>query len=94
MSSAKTKFKRDNPQGCILAGDRDLSTPKATLLASEALTTASPYLTAREAAAYLNIAYSTFRGRARLIRRAPQTGRYTREALDEYAAKANPRRLR
>jgi hypothetical protein len=54
----------------------------------------SPYLTAKQAAAYLKIAYSTFRDRARLIKRAPQTKRYRREDLDEYANKVKCRRVR
>jgi hypothetical protein len=54
----------------------------------------SPYLSAREAAAYLNIAYSTFRKRAVRIKRTPQTNKYTREALDDYANSLKPRKQR
>ena len=54
----------------------------------------SPYLTAREAADYLKISYSTFRKKAMLIRRCPATLRYTREHLDEYANSIRPRKKR
>lgn len=55
---------------------------------------ASPYLTARDAAAYLGIAYSTFRKRACRIRCQPQTGRYRRDDLDAFAASQRPTRKR
>lgn len=51
----------------------------------------SPYLTAKEAAVYLKISYSTFRKKARLIRKQPGTGRYRREDLDRFAS-APPKR--
>lgn len=54
----------------------------------------SPYLTAQEAAAYLNISYSSFRKRATRIRRMPTTGRYRREDLDAYAESLRPKRKR
>lgn len=54
----------------------------------------SPYLTPVEAAAYLKIAYSTFRKIATKIRRSPQTGNYRREDLDEYANSYRPKRKR
>jgi len=44
----------------------------------------SPYLTGRQAAAYLNIAYGTFRNYATRIRRT-RFGRYRREDLDKFA---------
>lgn len=44
----------------------------------------SPYLTAKEAAAYLNVAYGTFRHIATRIRRC-RHGRYHRDDLDAYA---------
>lgn len=47
----------------------------------------SPYLTAKEAAAYLRIAYSTFRKKAKRIKRQPGTGRYRVEDLEAFAAK-------
>ena len=55
---------------------------------------ASPYLTAKEAAAYLRLAYSTFRKRAKYIARQPQTGRYHVADLDDYAKSIRPRRKR
>lgn len=45
----------------------------------------SPYLTAREAAAYLRVTYGTFRHWAVKITRS-KTGRYRREDLDKFAA--------
>jgi excisionase family DNA binding protein len=54
----------------------------------------SPYLTAKEAAAYLRISYSTFRKCATKIRRMPSTNRYRREDLDEFAASNRPKRKR
>ncbi len=54
----------------------------------------SPYLTARQAAAYLGISYSTFRKKARLIKVMPGTYRYRREDLDEYSRAHRPRRKR
>jgi hypothetical protein len=60
--------------------------------ASETVT--SPYLTAREAAAYLRISYSTFRKKACMIRVCKATGRYKKEYLDEYADSIRPRRKR
>jgi hypothetical protein len=45
----------------------------------------SPYLTAKQAARYLNVAYGTFRNWAYHIPKT-RTGRYTREALDHFAA--------
>ena len=61
----------------------------------EELLGASPtHLTAREAAAYLSISYSTFRKKARSIKRQPSTGKYRREDLDEYAASLRPRKKR
>jgi hypothetical protein len=68
--------------------------PAGEATVSEPAPTPSPYLTAREAAAYLGIAYSTFRARARHVRRVAQTRRYTSEALDEYAHKSKARRVR
>jgi excisionase family DNA binding protein len=47
----------------------------------------TPYLTARQAAEYLNISYSTFRKKARYIRKMPGTSRYRREDLDAFACK-------
>jgi excisionase family DNA binding protein len=47
--------------------------------------TPSPYLTAREAADYLNVSYGTFRNWATRIKRA-KTGRYRREDLDQFAS--------
>ncbi|MCE9560576.1 MAG: helix-turn-helix domain-containing protein [Planctomycetes bacterium] len=44
----------------------------------------SPYLTAKQAAAYLNVQYGTFRNWATQIKKT-RTGRYTREALDYFA---------
>jgi hypothetical protein len=55
---------------------------------------ASPYLTARQAAAYLGIAYGTFRNKATRIRKMPQTGRYRREDLDAFAEATRPKRKR
>lgn len=54
----------------------------------------SPYLTAKQAAAYLGIAYSTFRKKACQIPTMAQTGRYRREDLDKWAASHRPRRVR
>ena len=54
----------------------------------------SPYLTARQAAAYLKISYSTFRKKAHLIKVMPGTHRYRREDLDEYTRAHRPRRKR
>lgn len=54
----------------------------------------TPYFTAKEAAAYLRISYSTFRKKATKIRRQPGTGRYRREDLDEFAASLRPKRKR
>jgi DNA-binding CsgD family transcriptional regulator len=51
----------------------------------------TPHLTAREAADYLRISYSTFRKKATRIRRQPGTGRYRIEDLDEFAASLRPR---
>ena len=45
----------------------------------------SPYLTAKQAAAYLNVSYGTFRHRAKNIKRT-RTGHYRREDLDHFAA--------
>jgi hypothetical protein len=42
------------------------------------------YLTAKEAAVYLGLTYGTFRHKATKIRRTKH-GRYTREALDDFA---------
>ncbi|OWK46591.1 helix-turn-helix domain-containing protein [Fimbriiglobus ruber] len=44
----------------------------------------SPYLTAREAATYLNVSYGTFRNWAVQIKRQ-KTGRYRKEDLDHFA---------
>ncbi len=55
---------------------------------------ATPHLTAKEAAAYLRISYSTFRKKATKIRRQPGTGRYRIEDLDEFAASLRPKRKR
>ncbi len=55
---------------------------------------ATPHLTAREAAAYLRISYSTFRKKATKIKRQPGTRRYRREDLDEFAASLRPKRKR
>jgi hypothetical protein len=51
---------------------------------------ASPYLTAREAAAYLRVSYSTFRKRAIFIKRCPQNNKYRREDLDAFAMSNRP----
>jgi hypothetical protein len=59
-------------------------------LASPAIT--SPYLTAKEAATYLRMSYSTFRKKARLIKMMPGTHKYRREDLDEFA-QSNRRRI-
>jgi excisionase family DNA binding protein len=56
------------------------------------LATSSPYLTAKEAAEYLRMSYSTFRKKARLIKMMPGTHKYRREDLDEYA-QSNRRRI-
>jgi hypothetical protein len=56
--------------------------------------TATPHLTAKEAAAYLRISYSTFRKKATRIRRQPGTGRYRIEDLNEFAASQRPKRKR
>ncbi len=48
------------------------------------MTTDSPYLTAKEAAVYLHISYSTFRKLAVHIPRT-RTRRYTRDQLDKWA---------
>lgn len=58
------------------------------------LGTESPYMTAREAAAYLRISESTFRKKARLIRRQPGTGRYRKDDLDEFAATMRSKKRR
>jgi hypothetical protein len=65
----------------------DSDTPPSSP-ASEAIT--SPYLTAREAAAYLRMSYSTFRKRAIFIKRCPQNNKYRREDLDAYAMSTRP----
>jgi len=57
-------------------------------------TPATPHLTAKEAAAYLRISYSTFRKKATKIRRQPGTRSYRREDLDEFATSLRPRRKR
>lgn len=54
----------------------------------------SPYLTARQAADYLNIPYSSFRKKATRIRRMPGTGRYQVADLDAFAAAGRSRRKR
>lgn len=55
----------------------------------------SEYLSAKEAAVYLNIAYSTFRKRAVTIPRQPQTKRYRRCDLDVWATTSGkPRKKR
>jgi hypothetical protein len=54
----------------------------------------TPYLTSKEAAAYLRLSYSTFRKRATKIKRMPSTGRYRREDLDAYAESIRPKRKR
>lgn len=54
----------------------------------------SPYLTAKQAAAYLRLSYSTFRKRAKYIVRQPQTGRYHVNDLDDYARSIRPRKKR
>jgi len=51
----------------------------------------SPYLTAREAAAYLKVSYSTFRKRARRINRMPGTKRYRPADLDAFALTGKPK---
>jgi hypothetical protein len=58
------------------------------------VTPATPHLTAKEAAEYLRISYSTFRKKATKIRRQPGTGRYRIEDLDEFAASLSPRKKR
>jgi hypothetical protein len=55
---------------------------------------ATPHLTAKEAAAYLRISYSTFRKKATRIRRQPGTGRYRIEDLNEFAASQRSKRKR
>jgi hypothetical protein len=55
---------------------------------------ATPHLTAKEAASYLRISYSTFRKKATKIRCQPGTRRYRVEDLDEFAASLRPRRKR
>jgi hypothetical protein len=52
------------------------------------------YLTAKEAAVFLNIPYSTFRKKAVKIRRQPGTGRYLREDLAQFAASLRSNRKR
>ncbi len=54
----------------------------------------SPHLTAKEAAAYLRISYSTFRKKATKIRRQPGTGRYRREDLDAFASSLRAKKKR
>lgn len=54
----------------------------------------SSHLTAKQAAAYLRISYSTFRKKATKIRRQPGTGRYQVEDLNEFAASLRPKRKR
>ncbi|OWK46594.1 helix-turn-helix domain-containing protein [Fimbriiglobus ruber] len=44
----------------------------------------SPYLTAREAALYLNVSYGTFRNWATKIKKQ-KTGRFRKEDLDNFA---------
>jgi hypothetical protein len=51
------------------------------------LTPPSPYLTSREAAEFLRISYSTFRKKAKRIKRQPGTGRYKVADLEAFAAK-------
>lgn len=67
---------------------------RPTTTATATATIESPYLTPKEAAAYLKISLSTFRKVARLIKRCPQTRRYTREQLDAYAHSSRPRPTR
>jgi hypothetical protein len=43
------------------------------------------YLTAKQAAQYLNIPYDTFRKKATTIPRCPQTKRYSKADLDNWA---------
>jgi hypothetical protein len=54
----------------------------------------SPYLTARQAAAYLNVSYGTFRNWATQIKRT-KTGRYRKDDLDHFAQnrKKTPKRI-
>ena len=54
----------------------------------------SPYLTARQAAVYLGISYSTFRKKAVRIRQQPGIRRYRREDLDEFASSLRSKRKR
>ncbi|MBP3954932.1 hypothetical protein J8F10_06510 [Gemmata sp. G18] len=65
-----------------------------TLLGERDKGIASPHLTAEESAGYLGISYSTFRKKAKLVRRQPGTGRYRVEDLDEFAASLKPRKKR
>jgi len=58
------------------------------------VTSATPHLSAKEAADYLRISYSTFRKKATKIHRQPGTGRYRIEDLDEFAASMKPRKKR
>lgn len=51
-----------------------------------------PYYTARQAAAYLGLAYCTFRKRATRITFQAQTGRYHRDDLNAYARSLKPRK--
>lgn len=54
----------------------------------------SDYLTAKQAAVYLNVPYSTFRKRATTIPRCHQTKRYHKTDLDEWAKSRRPRTKR
>lgn len=54
----------------------------------------SEYLTAKEAAVYLNLSYGAFRNRATTIPRMPQTKRYKKSDLDMWAATAKVRKKR
>lgn len=62
------------------------------LTGSEPTRPVSPYLSAVQAAACLNMSYSTFRKKAYQIRRTPGNRCYTREALDEWANALKPKR--
>lgn len=65
--------------------ERDLTELKAALgIGPDKSYRDTPYLTAKEAAAYLNVSYGTFRNWATRIKRS-RTGRYRRDDLDHFA---------
>lgn len=91
-SEGTTLTLQDQGYGEVLAEIRN------RLISIESLLSPAPganaHLTAREAADYLRISYSTFRKKATKIRRQPGTGRYRVEDLDDFAASLRPRRKR